>query len=96
IGLFFIKLTITKVSKWLKTIQTRMEQTRSKINNLKQPNPNTIDPKSLSKIPIPSRLVHKSKSKFLKETAKNRYQNPKSNEEKFIIPLTLKAKFIIA
>ncbi|CAF1017588.1 unnamed protein product [Brachionus calyciflorus] len=85
-----------KVSKWLKTIQTRMEQTRSKINNLKQNNPNAIENiiqlKPLSKIPIPSRLVQKTKSKFQKETSNNRDQDSKSNKEKIIIPLNSKSK----
>ncbi|CAF0714395.1 unnamed protein product [Brachionus calyciflorus] len=73
-----------------------MEQTGSKINNLKEQNPNKIENiiqlKPLSNIPKPSRLVQKTKSKFQKETSNNRHQDPKSNEEKFIIPLNFKSE----
>ena len=53
-----------KVLKWARTIETRIERTRSQLENLKQQKQNTVKNtvrfKTTSKIPIPSRLVQKT------------------------------------
>lgn len=79
-----------KVMKWARTIETRIERTRSQLENFKLQKSNTfkntIQFKTTSKIPIPSRLVQKTpiiqpqqnKSNILKSISNNIIQ-PESN-----------------
>ena len=80
-----------KVLKWARTIETRIERTRSQLENLKQQKQNavkdTIRFKTTSKIPIPSRPVQKTpltqqepnESNGIESMSNNRYQEPESN-----------------
>ena len=82
-----------KILKWAKTIETRIERTRSQLEKLKQQKQNTtkntIQLRTSSKIPIPSRLVQntlqmqqqQNKSIILKSMSNNRAQESETNEK---------------
>ena len=80
-----------KVLKCARTIETRIERTRSQLENFKLQKSNTfkntVQFKTTSKIPIPSRLVQKTpiiqpqqnKSNILKSISNNIIHEPESN-----------------
>jgi hypothetical protein len=82
-----------KILKWARTIQTRIEQTKANINNLKRYKPNTTtnrkQVKTISRIPIPSKSFHKTTSNQEQPIMPNVFQPIISNQDTELTNITV-------